>query len=164
MPFVRLIEPGFEKLTGLFGQYEFKDGVSVAELTDREAAVICGILRAETTEGVNVSASAKMLNEGNIPAVSVPEMKRGNSDEPEAAVESDEVESDEVETEEVIEASDDDKDYTFDELAAIADSKGIDGIRNIAKPRGVKGRSINELIEGILKQQLSKNDPSENKE
>lgn len=40
--------------------------------------------------------------------------------------------------------------YTREELEAIADNDGIRGLRDVAELRGVKGRSIEELISELL--------------
>ena len=40
--------------------------------------------------------------------------------------------------------------YSREELEAIADSEGIRGLRDVAELRGVKGRSIEELIDELL--------------
>jgi hypothetical protein len=43
--------------------------------------------------------------------------------------------------------------YTRAELEAVGANNGIGGLRDIAKPLGVKGRGIVELVEEILKAQ-----------
>lgn len=43
--------------------------------------------------------------------------------------------------------------YTFDELAEIADLKGIAGLREIGDRYGVRARAIQELMAGIIKAQ-----------
>ena len=40
--------------------------------------------------------------------------------------------------------------YTLEELEKIADNKGLKGLREVAKPLGIKGTSINGLIEAIM--------------
>jgi len=40
--------------------------------------------------------------------------------------------------------------YTAESLAELADSKGVGGLRELAKDHGIKGRSINELISGLM--------------
>jgi hypothetical protein len=40
--------------------------------------------------------------------------------------------------------------WTEEELAAVADKSGIDGLREIGTPMGVKARSIREMIDGIV--------------
>lgn len=46
--------------------------------------------------------------------------------------------------------------YSDEQLGIIADREGINGLRKIAEALGVKGRSIRELIENILKAQEAK--------
>ena len=43
------------------------------------------------------------------------------------------------------------KRYTLAELEAIADKDGIKGLRDVGSPLGVRGTSINGLIEEILR-------------
>ena len=43
--------------------------------------------------------------------------------------------------------------YTFEQLGDVVDESGIQGLRDIAKPYGVKGRSIPDLISAILRAQ-----------
>tara|TARA_R110000851_G_C13102760_1_gene569261 strand:- start:42923 stop:43468 length:546 start_codon:yes stop_codon:yes gene_type:complete len=172
MPYIKLLEVGFDNITGLVGEHEFKEGVSVEELTSREADVLCSIMRAETVDGVNASTANKQTQSANLAAPVVAPLRRGDEVElkvdladTKVTIETDvdtkvaetDVETKVAETEvtpkgEIVELA---KSYTFDELAKVADEGGVAAIREIAVSREVKGRSINELIEGILKKQLT---------
>jgi hypothetical protein len=138
---VRLAESGWAGYNGHVGTVLFQDGVSVEPVSFREQQIIGGIIRIESMddgeEGAQLGPSAELLRSRDIDAghdrVSAADtgVAAGPHGEVRLAAER----------------------YTRDELEAIADRRGITGLRDIAMPYGIKGRSINELIGEILDMQ-----------
>ena len=131
---IKIIEPGWAGYTGHFGMIEFADGVSIESVSKADAAYLAGLIQVETLEGKNPSSTQALLD-AHVQSAEVPTL----AFIPEVPV-----------------VSDAEKVYTPEELAAVADSEGIKGIRAIAEPRGLKDNSISELIAKILNQQASK--------
>lgn len=145
---VRLIERGFEKYTGMLGDIEFQDGVSVERLGRMQIDRIASAMRCESHDGVQLGAAARLVQGKHMGAPNV------NSHQ--VAVKApDAMESHPVKAEdpESPEPSTNAKFYTRDQLEVIADAKGILGLRQIAEPLGVKARSVNELMDEIVKAQ-----------
>lgn len=124
---IKLVQPGYETLTGYFGVIEFVDGRSVNDVTKREAEYLASLVNIETEEGVNPSVAQQILDTyGDTMPVETPVAPTAPQAVPLA------------------------KTYTADELAAVADAGGIKGVRAIADTLGLKGQSIAELIGRIL--------------
>lgn len=120
---LKLIQQGYEGLTGYLGVTEFKDGVSVNDVHPREATVIGMSIKAEWEDGSDPNPAQNLLNSMNVEAGTV---KEPVPEAPAAPA------------------------YSKAELEVIADEKGIKGLRAIAEPLGIKGTSITELISEIL--------------
>lgn len=124
---IKIVQPGWEGFTGNFGSIDFKDGVSVNDVSDMEAARIGAVVRVENDEGHDPSMAQRIIDTYDQPA---PQGK--------TTIEAAEEPQPEC------------KFYTAAELEEVADKKGIKGLREIADPLGVKGKSIGELIHEIL--------------
>jgi hypothetical protein len=167
MPFYRLTAPGWENFSGNFGfGAMFEDGLSTVELTQRQIMRIGSstvLVDAET--GVQVGPSVIHLNLQPV-EMTVPVPMQNAADE--AATEEAERErlareADERKAEEAAalaeaqrkaqEAVDAAVVYTRQELEAIAANDGIEGLRVIARPLGIKGKAIAELVNEILAHQ-----------
>jgi hypothetical protein len=146
MPKIRIIEPGFQGYTGNFGGAEFVDGVSVENLSKREVNQISCNIRCEAvddegnTTGQTISVaesiiahSSHTLNEidPKAPDTTLPSVSDESAALPPSLIGT----------------------YTREQLEAIADQKGIAGIREITDPFGIKGRSIVDLIDQFLSRQ-----------
>lgn len=128
---IRLVGPGWTDFTGYFGVVEFKEGVSVREVSDIEIKRLAALTRIESVEtGEDPGIAAQMLK-GRDEPMPVLQSERGEGD---AAPE---------EPKKVPR-------YTREELEAIADKGGIKAVREIADEFGVKGRSITELITELM--------------
>jgi hypothetical protein len=127
----KIVEPGWEGFSDRLGYIEFKDGVSVDDISRAEAERLSGVVRLETFEDEPKSHSAAELQR---------ELEAGNST---IALE---IHPAAPKTSPISGG----KTYTADELAAVADSDGIRGIRSIAAAFDLKGTSIAELIVQVL--------------
>ncbi|QFZ84617.1 hypothetical protein GFK26_18495 [Variovorax paradoxus] len=130
---LKITEPGWANFTGDFGMVAFVDGVSVDDVPKVQAASLAGLIAIETLEGgVNPSASQILLDAHHAgvkveaPPVHIPETPAA------------------------------DKIWTAEELAAIADAKGMKGIREVADPMGLKDNSVNVLMTKIIAHQAKK--------
>ena len=166
---IRLLEVGFNKINGFVGDIEFENGVSIEDVTTREANAIASAMRAETFEedGGPIGGAADVAAKDTKAPVVTPLSRQDDLEEvivPKGSevIGVDEVPEDETiheavavesEVESEVEPESEDvsaKGYTFDGLALIADEKGIAGLREIADPLNIKGRSVKDLIDGIL--------------
>jgi len=146
---LRLTAKGFEKYTGQMGVIQFKDGLSEGDVLPVDAVRVAGVIGAEWEDGspanVNELLLRNMQNEAPVGRVT-----EQGTDEPPVEVESEEAPVEVVAEETPAEPA---HVYTAEELAEVADKKGIAGLREIGDSIGVKGTSIVGLIEAILKAQ-----------
>lgn len=140
---VRIPLVGWEYFNGQLGGVQFKDGVSVRELTDLEIARIGANMRIEAVgTGEQVGIGVTIVEGMRLAAEVVPAKKTVEQEDKDKADEEAKVE--------VTEATEAKKKYTKDELEEIASEKGIKGIREVATLYGVKGVQIHQLIDEIL--------------
>lgn len=168
---VRITSAGWEKFSGNFGfQTPFKDGVSVNDLDARQIARIGSsvhIVDADTGAQVGPAQAALALQDKPLPTAPVAktlDVVKVDEERQRAALAAAEVKRKAEEKAALAEAeakaAADRKDaeivvYTRAELEAIGANNGIQGLRDIAKPLGVKGKGIQELVNSILKAQTS---------
>lgn len=143
---IRLIESGYESLTGMFGEIEFDNGVSVHDVSPVQARFLSSIVRIESIEGQDVGENARFQSSYNLeaPVFRLPTLSELEADGQPAEV---------GQAKAVAQQRSDV--FTKEQLEAIADKTGIAGLREIAAPLNVKGTSIDKLIEGILKSQAA---------
>lgn len=127
-----ITQPGWAGFTGLLGTVQFQDGISIEDLGRGDIQQIAAVVTVEEFKdgkatGFNPSIAQTIIDHRTLRAEVVP--ARVAEPEPVKAPA---------------------KIYTEDELAAVADAKGIAGIRDIADDYGQKGKSIAELIGKIL--------------
>lgn len=149
--YVRLVNPAWANHNGLFGMVPFENGRSTRPVTRHEADVLAALTRVETEEGDAVGLAHRLIDGATLPAPVLAPLARQT--EAEAAAEKSAA-AKEVGTGQPEEAVV--KVYTIEELKAVADAKGISGLREIAKPLGVKGRAINELLTEIVREQTER--------
>lgn len=145
---IKIAAPGWETYTGFFGMVEFKDGVSVYPvpdlLADRVAAVIETVRidpeGAESQAGI----AARLVANAHLEAEVLTDLERQSEEEAAAEREIDRVEAARPTVARL---------YSVEELHAIADEKGIAGLREVAQPLGVRDRSIPGLIREIVRAQ-----------
>lgn len=141
---IRMIEAGYKGFTGMFGTVEFKDGVSVNDVSDADARFFASIIGIENVEdGKDPGSNAQFQNSLTLSAVSVTLPTRAQTAKRDEKVE------EKPKVDEPIAGT-----YTKAQLEEIADKGGIAGLREIADPLGVKGTSIAKLIDAILMKQV----------
>lgn len=138
---LRLKEPGFETYSGQMGVMDFKDGLSIKDVLVIDAVKLSCVMYVEWEDGTSPSVAQSILDNAETPA---PIVGDGRPSKPivEAKVAPAKV---------ILDTK-----YTEAQLGAIADKDGIGGLRVIADGLNVKGKSIKELIDGILKAQEGK--------
>lgn len=133
---LKLTAVGYEAFTGLFGMIEFEEGVSVDDVNPQIAKRVACILSVEWEDGTKVGVADALIASQNMSAPTeelavvvppTPELEAVGG-----------------------------KAWTEEELGALADEKGIAGLREIAAPLGIKGNSIAALIKGIMEQSVTK--------
>lgn len=130
---LRLIGRGFENYTGAIGVVNFVDGLSTTTPHQMDVNRLTCTIGARWDDGSPSGVGERYEAMRNVGAPTDEQVKA-------AAAKVQEVQKQEV-----------GQRYTAQELAAIADAKGIAGLREVGETLGVKGKSIKELIEGILK-------------
>ena len=124
---IKLVEPGWETFSDYLGFVLFKDGESVEDVSPAEAARLASIVRIETLEGRNPSPAQMILDNWSGP------MSVATTDTADAA-----------------KVAAPAKSWTKEKLSAIADEKGIKGLREIGDDLGLKGTGIADLIAKIV--------------
>ena len=127
---IKLVEPGWETFSEHLGFTLFKDGESVEDVSPAEAARLASIVRIETLEGRNPSPAQMILDNWSGPMIVA------TTDTADAA--------------KVALLAAPAKSWTQEELSAIADEKGIKGLREIGDDLGLKGTGIADLIAKIV--------------
>lgn len=151
---IKLIQPGFEHYTGDLGPTAFFNGVSVSDVSTAEArllAAIMPVVDAETGRGVGDLQThddqyrTAAVSE-TLPTLAEIRARRAASLAPLLTLAAQVMPQVPAP---VTPAAPVEK-HTHESLAAVADAKGIAGLRAIAGPLGVKGKAIQELITEIL--------------
>ena len=127
---IKIVEPGWETFSEYLGFTLFKDGESVEDVSPAEAARLASIVRIETLEGRNPSPAQMILDNWSGPMIVA------TTDTADAA--------------KVALLAAPAKSWTQEELSAIADEKGIKGLREIGDGLGLKGTGIADLIAKIV--------------
>lgn len=136
---LRIAQKGWENFNGDFGQVIFKDGVSLEEVGqvqyDRIATqihVVCA------DSGAQLGPGQRHLDAKPISAPMIDHSKSAGSQK-NVPVAGEEEKSTKL--------------YSREELYRVIDESGIQGLREIGAPLGVKARSIPELVSVILQAQ-----------
>lgn len=168
---VRIISKGWETFTGTMGfQATFTDGVSDNDLDARQVARIGASLQIvdiETGLQVGPAEVARMLQAREmdfvpthvpeeVPVVPVKDDTEALAAAAEAQKEADAAALAAAREKEEKAADEELVIYSRQELEAIGANDGINGLRDIAKPLGVRARAIDELIREILVAQNAK--------
>lgn len=172
---VRLKNPVYATFSSYMGVTKFKDGVSEGDVSENEIRILGSITAIEVIDDdgnvFDGGPAQIIIDMRNAPAPVEKKLKPvGEADTREeitpgpVEVKAVEPENDEVkEAEEELEAEIEEMTaeieeeaetvYSREELEAIADEKGIAGLREIGNTLGVKSNSIEDLIKKILDKQ-----------
>lgn len=167
---VRILDPGFLGLTGVFGRFNFTDGIS-DELSQADAEYLGCVIRVEVVggddEGKNPSVTQQMVDKRDM------EMKEVMTTSPKAEAEAREAAKKakkEAELKAAVKASEEANDaarkakaesevidsatldysYTKEDLAKLVSKGGIAELRAFTEQYGVKGTSVNKIVAGML--------------
>lgn len=135
---LRLTASGFETFEGQMGVLFFEQGLSTSDVHPNEARRIAAVIGAEWEDGSPANIGAIYALNANTAAPTQEQM-----DAEKGASAQDAENASAVQAAAAV--------YTEDQLATVADKKGIAGLREIAEPLGIKAQSIRALIDGILK-------------
>lgn len=156
--FVSIDSGTWKGYTGPLGSYYFENGVSKDAIPLRAALRIGSSMEAYDQDGVRLHPTSYPLNQnpGSI-SVDVPTLETEGA-KPAPVYEavttfSTAKQIDLSPTQEVGEDGRIKSTYSRNQLEAIADQKGINGLRDIGDPLNVKGRSVTELIDKIIEAQ-----------
>lgn len=136
----------FEGYTGQMGIINFVDGLSLEDVLPVHATRIAGVIGAEWEDGSPANVSQIYLDSMGVEAPTPEEQTKAEVEVIEKKAEAGELAAAVF--------------YTEEQLSAIADEKGIAGLREIAEPMGIKSNSIATLISAIIK----KNPPKQAEE
>lgn len=145
---IKIIEPGYETFSGMFGTVPFENGVSIDHVSHVEINLLASLVKvvdADTGEETGNLATEAAMWDKTADVIYYPTLADINAGRSTPTIESP-VQADQVKT----------KVYSQKELEDIADKSGIAGLREIADPLGIKGTSIAKLIEGVLAAQDGK--------
>jgi hypothetical protein len=177
--YIRLLEQGFTTFSGHLGEVEFENGVSVESLSRSQIDRIASSIRTESFEGEAVGSANDLLDRSHEAPVVAPlatleeeliaadaakteselkELAELAAQEPLQTGEPSSIADDSGAPAEVAEAPEASPGmiifakpiHTVESLGIVADTEGIQGLRDIAETFNVKGNSIAKLIEGIL--------------
>lgn len=153
---VRITDPGFAGFTGHFGSFLFVDGVS-EDISQADAERLACITKIETLKGENPSSAQKLvdlrnkdLEELNRQGIGLSGADRSKEQKP-VSEKPKKPKQEKAEKSETTKPAALDFGYVQADLESLADTQGIAGLRSFAEPYAVSGRSIPELIEGLLK-------------
>ena len=142
----RIATPGYEGFTGDLGGVEFVDGVTARDypiaFIDRLSA---NFLIVEAESGAFAGLVTRLAETAAIPFVAPTDLEQMSDEQIAIANQAAVQKSARIVTLDEV--------FTREQLEAIADKKGIAGLREIAAPYGVKDKSITGLIEAVLKAQ-----------
>lgn len=149
MPRVRIDKKAYEKFTGQMGDVDFVDGVSVESVSKAEARRLGSfitIVEVDTEKQVGFGQEIIDINGRSADQVTQP--SETYKEKPKVKSEKPKVLKEKPPKKEKPKAKQKESslDYTEATLAALADDKGINGLREYAKQYDVYGRSIVEII------------------
>lgn len=139
MPMIKIVQPGNETYTGIISGVRFENGLSIEPMNQADAERMGAFMRivdADTDEPISPThRMVQMRNQGVAPREGLIPIKRSPATGKVKEKKSEKLISYE---------------YTRESLETAADAEGISGLRRIAEPYGVRGRSINEIIDSLM--------------
>lgn len=146
---IRLLGQGYEVFTGAFGTTEFADGMSVNDVSGADARFFASLMSIENVDGTgDPGDNAKFQSSLELSAACVTLPTLAEVQAREAAEVVTLAPAIEGQSAPVVATK-----HTQESLEEVADKGGINGLREIADPLGVKATSITKLISDILAKQ-----------
>lgn len=144
MKHIRIAQVGWAGYSGQLGDLEFKNGISVEPVTQRQADRIGALIAVMFVDGEGADdgqagQQVRLIDELAERSVVQDPLTTQTEEEKKAE-----------ETQAPAKPALPEAIYSLSDLEIVADDHGIKGLREIADPYGVKGRAIPELIEEIL--------------
>lgn len=162
---IRIVSKGWDSFNGVMAGVQFENGVSVTDVDRRVRDRIAAAVRVEDADedGAQVGPGQDVIDGATVKAPVQIQLERLNMAE-EAAKERDLKAAKQAEVEAraaaaALEAAKEKGDeggyqvFTRTELEAIGNESGIGELRKIAAPLDVKGRAIDEIVNGIIEAQ-----------
>lgn len=167
---VRILDPGFLNLTGVFGRFNFTDGVS-DEISQADAEYLGCIVRVEVVggddEGKNPSVTQQMVDRRDMelkevmttnPVAEAEARKAAEKalkdkqlkESVKASIAANEEARQAKAAAEVVDPATLDYTYTKEDLGALVKKGGIAELRAFTESYGIKGTSVNKIITGML--------------
>lgn len=159
---IKITQAGWDGYTGILGTMIFENGVSTTVPTRVQAAQFGVVMKfVEVDEDGNelgqMSANAELVRTAKIAIEPTEPMKRADVLSAERAASEPTKTAEEAPDPMPFDApAEPAKVWTREELEAVADKSGINGLRKIGTPMGAKNTSISKLIEEILQAQKAK--------
>jgi hypothetical protein len=173
---LRLTAPIWKTFTGALGVIVFENGLSTTDVLETDATQVASLVGAEWEDGETANVAQRLLDTAHAEApvekapshggetanpVTEPEPDSEPDSEPALDLElkprPEPVPNESLPNESLPnELLPNESLWTEEELAKIADAKGIAGLREIATPLGIRGTSIRALIESLLKASAAK--------
>ena len=144
---IKFVAPDLAAFTGMYGSIEFKDGLSVTDVTEQEVRLYGAITAIEVVgEGFTPDKTYDEVKNVGAVVVNLPtlaEIRKRAAAVATALMAP--AAGQEVSAPATV--------YTKEQLEAIADKQGIAGLRAIGEQMGVRATSISKLIREILEAQ-----------
>lgn len=148
---IKITETAFDTYTGEMCDIDFVDGLSTRPLTENEVGKISSVLRVELIPSDIVTSDDPVTSDTSDTLGEVGD----TTTDGEITTETTDGETTTETTDEDIKKVADNSvfKYTRQELEALADAQGISGLREVANQYGIKGKTINDIMEKLLQVQ-----------
>jgi len=140
---IRITQAGFEKYTGQMGILFFEDGLSTHAVAFKDANRISAVMTCEFEDGTSCNPAQRLLDTKGQEAI----VGRETIEMTEAGVSIAPLSAPAAPAQQAASTAS----YTVAQLEAVADDKGIAGLREISDPLGIKSNSIVGLIAELTK-------------
>jgi len=147
MPYLKITQKGWDGYTGVLGDVPFEDGVSLENVSTADSKRLASIIQMEERDsGKDPSVSQELIDTRHMTLGEHEGFVRQKS------VDNASVDETKAFTAEPSKPSDSDKSYsyTMEDLEAVADKGGIEGLREFASEYDVRGGSIRAIINSLM--------------
>jgi len=147
----------YADFTGAFGVLTFVDGLSTADVSALDGRRMGTLVPCTTEDGQDPMSHSVDWNDFGIPMSVPPEFTRLTTVAEQRRIEAASASPEAPKVEAPVA-------WNREKLEALADARGISGIRVISDPLGLKGTSIKGLIDQILSGKVAIDDTQSNKD